>query len=241
MIEVKRKIRLNLPPPPHTLLLTNTMPIHETELRSSWRVRWPDRRCVGQPVVGLIRSRHSSWVAAGALGLLAACGDLTKTTAQFTNENQPFFVHALSGSALPFTTALLMPTRTVTRVDGALSFDVAFDLNSAGDIVLLPVNTVGQGTSGGHAVGILKPGGAYENILEAPRTGYRVDSITVVKRGEAVIIQSQEPSCGFSISPYLHAKLVIDSVDVSGRAMFGRTTININCGFRSLKSGLPEF
>lgn len=191
-------------------------------------------------VPGSVCARHVS-IAATALALLAGCTDPLKQTAQFTNSDQPFFVHALSGTKLEFTTALLMPSRTVTRVDGSLLFDVAFDLNAAGDILLLPVNVVGQGTGAGHPVGILLPGVGYDAVLEAPRTGYRTDSVTVIRKGQVAIIRGQEPSCGLSLSPYMHAKLVIDSVDAAGRGLYGHTTININCGLRSLKSGLPEF
>ena len=34
---------------------------------------------------------------------------------------------------------------------------------------------------------------------------------------------------------------VIDSVNVPARALYGRTLINLNCGFRSLAPGTPKF
>jgi hypothetical protein len=172
-------------------------------------------------------------------GLTGACSDPFKATAQFDNADQPFFVHALSGAPLPFATGLALPAKSVTRVDGTFAFDVAFDLNAQGDILLLPVRVVGQNPTGSRQVGILKPGGAYENVDLAPTTGYVLDSVTVLRKGEAAIIQAQEASCSLSLSPYMYARIVIDSVDLVGRAMWGRTTININCGFRSLKIGLP--
>jgi hypothetical protein len=172
--------------------------------------------------------------------IMGACSDLAKPTAQFDNADQPFFVHALTGAPLPFATALALPAKSVTRVDGTFAFDVAFDLNAQGDILLLPVRVVGQNPSGSRQVGILKPGGAYENIGLAPTTGYVLDSVTVLRKGEPAIIQAQEAACSLSLSPYMYARIVIDSVDVVGRSMYGRTTININCGFRSLKLGLPD-
>jgi hypothetical protein len=173
-------------------------------------------------------------------GLAAACSDPYKVKAQYDNADQPFFVHALTGAPLPFATALALPAKSVTRVDGTFAFDVAFDLNAQGDILLLPVRVVGQNPAGSRQVGILKPGGAYENIALAPSTGYVVDSVTVLRKGEPAIIQAQEAACSLSLSPYMYARIVIDSVDLVGRAMYGRTTININCGFRSLKTGLPD-
>jgi hypothetical protein len=177
------------------------------------------------------------------LGAMAAsaCGDPFQVKAQFVNEDQPYFVHALTGSALPYATGLLLPGKSVTRVDGSFSFDVAFDINAQGDVVLLPVRVVGQGAGGSRQVGILKPSGAYDNVLEAPRTGYVYDSVTVVRKGEPAVIQAQAANCGLSLSPFLYARIVVDSVDLPNRAIYGRTTINTNCGFRSLKLGLPDF
>jgi hypothetical protein len=190
-----------------------------------------------------LRAFHRAVVSAILLGAAtaSACGDPFAVKAQFENDDQPYFVHALTGSALPFATGLVLSAKTVTRVDGSFAFDIAFDINAQGDVVLLPVRTVGQGAAGSRQVGILKPGGAYANILEAPKTGYVYDSVTVVRKNEPAVIQAQTPTCSLSLSPYLYARIVVDSVDLSNRAIYGHTTINTNCGFRSLAIGLPTF
>ena len=174
-------------------------------------------------------------------GLVGACDDPFKLKAQDENVSQPFIVHALSGSQLSFATALYFPARSVARVDGSFSFDVAFDLNPQGDVVLLPVNVVGQSPTGNRRVGILKAGAVYEAVLEAPKSGYTVDSVTVVKRGETVVVQAQETACSLSLTPYFYVKMVVDSLDIPLRTLFGRVMINSNCGFRSLAPGLPAF
>lgn len=175
------------------------------------------------------------------LSLVAACDDPFKVRAQFENVSQPFAVHALSGSQLAFATAINLTVKSVTRVDGAFAFDVAFDLDARGDVVLLPVNVVGQNPAGSRRVGIHKPNVSYESVSEAPRGGYVVDSVTVVRRGEAAVIQAQVSACALSLTPFLHAKIVVDSIDTGTRLMFGRILINQNCGFRSLAPGLPAF
>ena len=128
---------------------------------------------------------------------------------------------------------------TVARVDGSFSFDVAFDINAQGDIVLLPVGVVGQNPAGNRSVGILTPTGTFESATEAPLGGYTVDSVTVVKVGQTAIVRAQEAACALSPTPYYYAKLVVDSLDRSARTLFGRMLINSNCGFRSLTPGLP--
>jgi hypothetical protein len=174
-------------------------------------------------------------------GLLCACSDPLTAAATDTNATAPFTVHALTGSGLDFADAIYFPLRTVARVDGSFSFDVAFDINAQGDVVLLPVSVVGQNPAGGRRVGIITPAGTFDSATEAPLSGYTVDSVTVVKLGQTAIVQAQEAVCSLSPTPYYYAKLVVDSLDRPARTLFGRVLINSNCGFRSLVPGLPRF
>jgi hypothetical protein len=172
-----------------------------------------------------------------------ACTSPATQQGSSQNGTQPFFVHALSGSPLPTATAIAFPTRSVTRVDGTFNFDVAFDIDTSGNVVLLAPELVGQNPAGNRLVGIITGIGSYDAILEAPLSGYRVDSVTVVSRGQAVAVQAQESACATSTpsAPYLYAKIVIDSVDLVGRGIYGRTMIGGDCGFRQLVAGYPTF
>ena len=159
------------------------------------------------------------------------------------NGTQPFFVHALSGSPLNTATAITFPARAVTIVDGTFNFDVAFDIDAGGNVVLLPPEVVGQNPGGNRLVGIITHIGSYDQITEAPLGGYTVDSATVVVRGQAVAVQAQEPICSTAnpAAPYLYAKIVIDSVDLAARGIYGRTMIGGDCGYRQLVAGFPAF
>ena len=174
---------------------------------------------------------------------LGACDYASLPQGQTQNATQPFFVHALSGSPLATSNAITFPGRSVTRVDGTFDFDIAFDINAAGNVVLLAPELVGQNPGGNRLVGIRTGIGSYDNILEAPLTGYTVDSTTVVQRGQAVVVQAQEPICltGNPSAPYLYAKIVIDSIDVTNRGIYGRAMIGGNCGYRQLIAGFPAF
>lgn len=186
------------------------------------------------------------WVT-GALAvvaaLAAACDGPLTNPAATENATQAFFVHALTGSPLAGSTAITFPGRAVTRVDGTYQFDVAFDINSDGNVVLLPPELVGQNPSGNRLVGIIKGIGTFDQITSAPLSGYTVDSVTVIGRGQAVAVQAQEPVCftGSPGAPYLYAKIVIDSVDVVGRGIYGRAMIGGDCGYRQLVAGFPAF
>ena len=175
--------------------------------------------------------------------IVGACDGPNVAPGQSENSTQPFFVHALSGSPLLTSTAISFPARAVTRVDGTFSFDVAFDIDASGNVVLLPPELVGQNPSGNRLVGIVKGIGSYDVITEAPLSGYTVDSVTVIARGQAVAVQAQEPLCLTSnpSAPYLYAKIVIDSVDIASRGIYGRAMIGGDCGYRQLIAGFPAF
>jgi hypothetical protein len=190
-----------------------------------------------------IRRRLIPVALVACASIVGAC-DYNSTTAGLTeNATQPFFVHALTGSPLIASTAIAFPARAVTRVDGTYNFDVAFDIDKNGNIVMYPPELVGQNPGGNRLVGIITNIGTYDNITEAPLTGYTVDSATTVARGQAVAVQAQEPVCATSnpAAPYLYAKIVIDSVDLVGRGIYGRTMIGGDCGYRQLIPGFPAF
>jgi len=188
-------------------------------------------------------SRRIPGVLAACAALAGGCTGITTVAGTTQNATQPFFVHALTGSPFAASTAIAFPGRAVTRVDGTFNFDVAFDINSAGFVVLLPPEIVGQNPTGNRLVGIITGIGTYDNITEAPLIGYTVDSVTVVRQGQAVAVQAQEPLCNTSnpAAPYLYAKIVIDSVDYVGRGIYGRAMIGGDCGYRQLIPGFPAF
>ena len=186
-------------------------------------------------------TRLAAPVVLGCTVLLGACDNPTANLAQLTNYESVFQVHALTGSPLIYPSALAIALRAPAHVDGTFSFDVAFDLNAAGQIVLVPVALVGQNPSGQRTVGIQVIPGGYDALTAAPKTGYNSDSVTVAKAGDAIAVQSTQIACQGRISPYLYAKIVIDSLNLPSRTLYGRTIVDINCGFRALTIGLPTF
>lgn len=184
--------------------------------------------------------RH--WLAAAAtLLLVTACSDPFRLRAERVNADQPFELFALSGTPINAPAAISFVNRTVVRVDGSFLFDLAFDINKDGKPVLLPVAHVGTPLGGAPLIGLLRVAGGYDNLKEAPNTGYQFDSTMVVNPGAAIAIQAQQGFCAASLTSYIFAKVVVDSVDLTTRKLFGRTMINLNCGFRQLTPGLPSF
>lgn len=132
-------------------------------------------------------------------------------------------------------------------VDANASFDVAFDINSDGRIVLYPPKVLVTALTGTNSVGLQKVAGTYESVERAPTSGYVRDSALVVTKAEVVVIDAQRTAanagqdyCSFALSPSIYAKLVVDSVKVSTGNIFIRLTVNPNCGFRSFLEGIPK-
>jgi hypothetical protein len=176
-----------------------------------------------------------------AAAAVAACSDSLAPKADQTNVSQSFTAAALTGSATNAPAALNLVNKAITRIDGGFDFDLAFDLNAQGNAVLLPLGLVGTPLAGAHLVGLQRLTGSFDNAAEAPKSGYVFDSTMVVGLGQVVAVQAQESMCSLSLTPYIFAKVVIDSVSVPQRKLYGRTLINLNCGFRSLAPGTPSF
>jgi hypothetical protein len=187
-----------------------------------------------------VRRATLSMVAALVV-LVAACEDPNANRATFTNADQPFAIAALSGSDVTAPAGLSLANRTVVRIDGVFDFDLAFDINSAGQVVVLPVHKVGSSLNGNRFLGFKRGGVSYDQLSEAPKNGYTGDSTMVITLGAGLAIQSQSPSCVYSITPYTFAKITIDSVNPVKRMLYGRALINLNCGLRQLTPGLPSF
>jgi hypothetical protein len=172
---------------------------------------------------------------------VAGCSDAIGLPTNFTIADQAYTVFALSGSDLNAPTGMLFSTRTVVRVDGTFQFDIAFDINKDGNAVILPVNQVGTPVGGAPLIGLQRTSQAYADITEAPRSGYQFDSSMVVRPTAALIIQAQNITCSGFLTPYIFAKITVDSVNVPARTIYGHTLINTNCGSRQLKPGVPKF
>jgi hypothetical protein len=128
------------------------------------------------------------------------------------------------------------------RVDGNATFDVAFDLNAAGNVVIYPVQKIVSSLTGTRHVGLQKVDGTFDTVLLAPGGTYP-DTAIVVKENDIVVLQAQRnasgDACQFDISPYIYTKLLVDSVALATRTIIVQSVLDPNCGFRSFEAGIP--
>ena len=181
-------------------------------------------------------------IIASALGL-SACGDPQGIVAQLPTIQDAYTVFALTGTPASFPSGINTYVRSAVRVDGNANFDVAFDLDATGKVLIYPVQKVVTTLSGGRQVGLRKVTGTFDANTIAP-SGTYLDSTVVAAPGEVVIVQSLRngvsDACQFDISPYIYTKLAVDSVVAANRSIFVKAILDPNCGFRSFETGIPK-
>lgn len=185
------------------------------------------------------------YVAAGAIAALAlaACDDTNPFGATLPTVGDLYTIFALSGTPPAYPSGLNTVARAATRVDGNANFDVAFDIDSDGNVVIYPVKLIVSSLSGDRPVGLKKVDAPFDSVLSAPTGTYETDSAVVVGKGKVVVVEANRgvtgDICSFNISPNIYSKMVVDSIDIASRTITVRTVMDPNCGFRSFASGIP--
>jgi hypothetical protein len=180
-------------------------------------------------------------VTASAL-VLTACGDATGIIAQLPTVTDTYKVYALSGTPASSPSGVNTYTRSVALIDGNANFDVAFDLDATGHVLMYPVQKVVTSITGPRQVLMRKVPGPDSTVTIAP-TGTYLDSTIVAQAGDVIILQAlrngTNDACQFDISPYIYTKLAVDSVSLATRAIYLNAVLDPNCGFRSFETGIP--
>lgn len=174
--------------------------------------------------------------------ILTACDDPNLLEAQLPTVTDVYDVFALSGTPAAFPSGINTYIRSTVRVDGNANFDVAFDLDQNGAIIIYPVQKVVASLTSARRVGLRKVPGTFESVDLAP-SGTYADSVLTVVPGDVVIVQSARngvnDACQFNISPFIYTKLTVDSASTASRIIRVSTVLDPNCGFRSFASGIP--
>jgi hypothetical protein len=204
---------------------------------------------VKQPLRSLIchiicmKARLAFLAAMSAVVVLNACKEPTSLEAGLPTFTDTLSVFALSGTPPTYPSGLSLVGRQAVRVDGFANFDVAFDIDTAGKAVIYPVKLV-VASGALRAVGLVKFPVPFEAVDEAPETGYEADSSFVLVPGETLVVQSAQnigsaAICQFALSPYVYAKIAVDSINLTSRTVYFRMGLDPNCGFRSFAPGIP--
>lgn len=195
----------------------------------------------------MLRRLSAAAVSAAAVTLLAAsaCKDTTAIVANLPVTTDTLVAYALSGTPASLPSGLAIAFRSTVRVNAGAAFDVAFDLDSAGRVVVSPARAIVSPLLGNvPLVGLQTSSVPFESITAAPSGYYRPDTAIVVRPGEAFVVLSTRATasqtCLYTPSPRIYAKVVIDSIQIANsRAIYLRETTDPNCGYKSFQPGLP--
>lgn len=180
--------------------------------------------------------------ASAVVGVLVACDDPFAPRADSPNLDATIEVWALTGAPASYPTVHLVPQRLTVRPDAAASFDLGFDIDADGRLLVLPVSKVVTNTTlGDRRVGIIRTSEIYNTITEAPRDGWIFDSTLTVNVGQVFIVRVQTQFCQNQFQSEVYAKYQVDSVIPAERRIRLSGRVNPNCGFRSFLSGIPTF
>ena len=192
-----------------------------------------------------IRRSTSKLLALAAAGLAVvgvACGDLTAVPASLPTLTDSGSVYALNGAPPGAPTALHVFSGSLLPATSSFVFDVAFDLDAAGHVLIIPQRVVATGLSSTHSVGLQRISVPFDSLTAAPKTGYHADTTLVTGLGQVVAIQSSDPNaCSISLTgTTLYAKLVVVAADPVQKTLQVRFAVDPNCGFVSFAPGLPK-
>lgn len=175
-------------------------------------------------------------VAAVPLVILAiACGDPLGTKATYANAMNTYAVYGLTGSPAAVPNALSF-LGGLSRATSSFAFDIAFDVDASGKVVIYPVRAIGGALAGTlKRVGLQTVTGGFDQLVAVPATGYDTLSTKLLTPGTVLAVELRDGTSCFSSlkSSLLYAKLVVDSI-TAGNRIWIRTVIDPNCGYRGV-------
>ena len=119
-----------------------------------------------------------------------------------------------------------------------IGIDSVLGTGTKGDtvIVLLPRGAVGFIEDGG----LQWTATSFDSVALAPVDGYEQVKATRIRQGDVVLASSRRQTCDDASQHPRYAKMDIQTVDLVARSVVILVVIDPNCGYRSLKAGIPE-
>jgi hypothetical protein len=188
----------------------------------------------------LVRTR-ALLVALAGVAFVSGCDKATGLKAQFPNLEAKPTVWAMNGTAVTLPSGLSVRGVSPVRIDATFLFDLAFDLDASNVVQVYTLSRIANELAGTHRVGIQSSAAAFASLLKAPTNGYSYDTVLALPIGKTILVDVSEASCSTSfLGANIHAKLSVDSVNTTTRAIYLHLLSDPNCGFRALDQGTPK-
>jgi len=187
------------------------------------------------------------WRLALLTAVASGCG--TSTTlppASIPVAQQQITLYAITGTPITTPSGYSMLNLAEIRTYLSNNFDFVLDIGidstfgvgNKGDtvIVLMPRGAVGFVEDGG----LQWTAVSFDSVALAPVNGYEEAQPTRVRQGDVVLAASRKQTCDDGSLHPRYAKMEIQTVDLVARSVVILVVIDPNCGYRGLKSGIPE-
>ncbi len=184
--------------------------------------------------------RFTASLALAFAGLAAACGnpnDLANAT--ITNVETSVTLYALTGTPIATPSAYSLTAPATVRIDQGAAFDFAFNIDPAGQPVLLPLFVLGLGVTTGTNAGFIKSDQTFESILDAPRNGYATADTVHIAVGDVYVARSRVVCSTLGVPQYGKIQITAINLDPAVRTVTFRVLTDNNCGYSGLEPGLP--
>ena len=187
----------------------------------------------------------------GTFGLVlaavaTACDDpFQLQPAIVTNFVDTVTVFALQGTDINLPSGYDVAGRQLARTDRGEDFDFTFDIDGS-EPKVFPQGALGLDES----AGIVLSDKEFDEIDEAPTSGYATDSALVVGIDTIFVVRSRPfrgsglgtgDDCPFFIGSLpRYGKFRVLALDMTARSITMEFLVNVNCGYRGLEPGLPR-
>ncbi len=180
---------------------------------------------------------------ATALVTATACGYATDPKSSTAVVEDTLVAWAVNGTGGTQPSGYYLAENRVVDVTSSLTFDVAFDVDSAsGQAVVTPVRLITDGSVLGFHVGLQRLTQPFDSVAFGLKNGYQFDSVYTLSPGQGLMLVSNPPGCATDPNPSLYGKFVVDSVNRVTRTIHFRAVEDPNCGYREFNVGnIPTF
>ncbi len=175
-----------------------------------------------------------------AFALAAACSDPNAIpSASLSNTLDTLTLWSLEKGPLNKPTAYSLSARNGVRTwEAGTNFEFLFSMDSAGNGRFIPLGALGLTSTGSVKPGLLKSSLIFDSMVKAPQNGYlTVDTIPIAV-GDHFYLRTAVNTCALLGVP-LYGRLEILAIDPTASTVQFRVVGNQNCGYRSLRLGIP--
>ena len=176
-----------------------------------------------------------------AVAIAAGCDDTANLApASIPNVVDTFTMGSLHGSPVPLPSAFSVVDGNVVRTDLTSAFDFAYDVDSAGRHVFLTLAVLRLAEGDGSGPGLQLTSKTFDQVTQGPSNGWITTDTVVVDSGSVVILRSRIVCTGLGVP--LYGKLEVLAIDDTpgNETITFQALANENCGYKSLKVGLPR-